>query len=126
MILVDTSIFIDYFRGNPTYLDAIIDKNEICTCGIVAAELYHGTRTSEEKDRISRLLNELTWVDITREHWITTGENLNRLRSLGITVPFQDVVLATLCSVKTITLYSADKHFRRLTEHISGLVLYPE
>jgi predicted nucleic acid-binding protein len=45
MILVDTNILIDYFKGDSILLDNLIEQGSIAICGIVLTELLHGVNS---------------------------------------------------------------------------------
>jgi predicted nucleic acid-binding protein len=55
-VLVDTSIWIDAFRGaNPTVknaLDSLLAEDRVVFCGVVEMELLHGIRPKETLFRL--------------------------------------------------------------------------
>jgi len=55
LILVDTSIWIDYFRGTETHLDELIDNNLLATNAIILAELLPSLWLRRENDLASLL-----------------------------------------------------------------------
>jgi predicted nucleic acid-binding protein len=124
MILIDTSLLIDYLKGPDTILDGIIEKEEVAICGIVLAELFHGINSNREKELIHDAVKDFEWVQIEDTIWHTVGINLNKLKKNGLTVPFQDAVIATLCIDKNIKIATRDKHFERIATILTDLQVY--
>jgi len=62
MILVDTNIFIEYYKNNPLICKQIeqIDPKEIRVNDVVCAELYFGARNKQELDNIVADMEKLT------------------------------------------------------------------
>jgi len=125
VILLDTNVIIEYLKNRYPSLDPLLDTGECATCGIVLAELIHGIKSDSEKIKIVAALSEFHWISIDNSIWEKTGDNLRILRSNGITVPFQDAVIATLCIEKKCSLLTLDSHFKKIADLITDLVLYP-
>lgn len=123
MILLDTSILVDYLRGKTTPLDKKSQKHKYAICGIVYAELLHGIQTKKEKALVQAALEELHWIEIDDTIWSIVGDNLNKLRKSGLTVPFQDAVIATLRIMNNISLLSGDMHFKKIKKVLPKLKL---
>jgi predicted nucleic acid-binding protein len=66
MILVDTNIFIEYYKNNPTICEIMghIDPREIAVSDVVCAELYFGARNKQELENIVTDMEKLTPVTI--------------------------------------------------------------
>ncbi len=97
MILIDTNLLIDYLKGSDTILGDLIEIEETAICGIVLAELFHGINSNSEKELIHDAVKDFEWIPIEDTIWRSVGTNLNKLKKNGLTIPFQDAVLATLC-----------------------------
>jgi predicted nucleic acid-binding protein len=124
MILADTNIIIDYLKNTVSVYDAIIEKEEIATCGIIFAELLHGARSQSDVDNISAAIKNFHWIEIKDEIWEIVGNNLKNLRNHGVTLPFQDAILATVCILNNLTILSKDKHFDHIKKWLPDLKLY--
>src|SRR5438270_8847544 len=96
MILVDANIVIDHGKGQDAKLTQLVSPLPIATCGITRAELLCGARTPAERQALLSALSTYQQVPIPDGLWDTVGDNLAALRAAGVTVPFQDVVIATL------------------------------
>jgi len=66
MILVDTNIFIEYYKNNPVICKQIerIDPKEIRVNDVVCAELYFGARNKQELDNIVSDMEKLADLPI--------------------------------------------------------------
>src|SRR5436190_22301632 len=96
MILVDTSVVIDYLRSGDARLLALFAAHTAAICGITRAEVLHGTRNPAHRPRLVAALNSFTQLPIPDASWDEVGDNLAALRAAGVTVPFMDVVIATV------------------------------
>ena len=67
MILADTSVIIDIWRNPDRKKREIFESNEIATCYVIKAELFHGAKSDKEKGKIEDALNELNFLPINDE-----------------------------------------------------------
>ena len=67
MILVDTNIFIEYYKNNPVICRVLeqIDIRETVVCDVVCAELYYGARNKQELADIVSDMEKLTVLSIS-------------------------------------------------------------
>jgi len=67
MILVDTNIFIEYYKNNPVICEILerIDPQEIVVNDVVCAELYFGARNRQELADIVADMEKLTVLTIS-------------------------------------------------------------
>jgi len=116
-VLVDTSVWIDYFRGadNSKNLDLLIDDNIIVTNEIVLAELVPYLKIKKQK-KVIGLLHEIqktpldiSWKEIT-EFQVKCLEN----GANGVGIP--DLIIAQNAKQNGSSIYSLDKHFRLLNQ----------
>jgi predicted nucleic acid-binding protein len=124
VILVDSSVWIDYFRGNQTSqtdrLYALLGNEPIATGDLVLAEVLQGFGSAQDFNQGKKLLTslpiiELVGVDIA----IQAAENFRTLRSLGITIRKTiDTLIATSCIEKGLVLLYSDKDFDPFVEHL--------
>ncbi len=126
MILVDSSILIDSLRSGDPKITALLTTHGGTVCGVVLAELLHGARTPRERSLVIALVATLGSVPIDDSLWEEVGDNLAALRSGGITVPFQDVVIATVAINLGIELWTRDRHFIQMQAVLSALRLFQE
>ena len=116
MILVDSSVWIDFFRGTVTAqtdrLDGLLDSQALGIGDLNLTEVLQGCRFQKEFNQARRLLARLEFVVLGgSDVALQAAMNYRRLRSLGVTVRGTvDVVLppgassaATNCSTATVT-----------------------
>ena len=126
MILIDTSLLIDYFRGKDSTLNYLIESENLAICGIILAELLHGINSENEKLLICDAIADFEWISIDDGIWNSVGNNLNLLRKNGLNIPFQDAILSTLCIEKNLRIATKDKHFKEISNILPKLQVYPE
>ncbi|HON78717.1 MAG TPA: PIN domain-containing protein [Spirochaetota bacterium] len=124
LILVDSNIIIDFWKKPTASSRKIFEDENIAVCGIIQAELIHGAKTDNELSRIVKALDELIFFDIDREDWIVIGKFLNKLRKKGITVPFQDAIIAYIAVKYDAYLWSNDQHFKIIQTNVKQLRLF--
>ncbi len=119
-VLVDTSVWIDYFRSGLTSspLDILIDENVIVTNDVVLTELIPFLKVKKQT-RVIRLLNDLTKLTLQIDWEEIIGFQTDCLRSglNGIGIP--DLMIAQNAKQNNCILYSFDKHFKFIEEVIS-------
>jgi predicted nucleic acid-binding protein len=124
VILVDSSVWVDYFRGRPTRqadkLDALLGTEPVATGDLVLTEVLQGFGTDREFNQARKLLTSLVIVDLGgREVAIQAARNFRALRSLGITVRKTiDTVIATRCIESGLTLLYSDRDFDPFVQHL--------
>lgn len=113
-LLVDTSIWIEYFKGKKNVLDIIHDKNnfEIFITGPIITELIQGIKTQKEKARFTICINALPKLQIDDNDWVNAGNLGNSLRKKGITVPLPDLIIFSIAKKNNCVLFTLDKHFQ--------------
>jgi predicted nucleic acid-binding protein len=127
MVLVDTSALIEFFRrqGNlevKLAVRGLLDAFEATLCGPVELEFLGGARR-EEKDRIQAWFNILPYLRNDQKIWRRAAETYSKLRAEGLTVPWNDALIATLALKSGCRVYAVDKHFESMAP-LLGLRLY--
>ena len=123
MILVDTNVIIDLWRKAEPGKIEIFENNEIAICTIVKAELIFGAKNEKEKAKIIDALDELIMLSVDEEHWESLYELLYKLRREGITVPFQDALIAVIAERNDCLLWTNDNHFKEISVVLKDLKL---
>lgn len=124
MILVDSSVWIDYFRGKQTSqtdrLHALLGDEPVATGDLVLAEVLQGFGSAQDFNQGKKLLTSLPTVALVGEDIaIQAAKNFRTLRSLGITVRKTiDTLIATSCIEKGLVLLYSDKDFDPFVEHL--------
>ena len=124
MILVDSSVWIDYFRGNQTSqtdrLYALLGNEPIATGDLVLAEVLQGFGSAQDFNQGKKLLTSLPIIELVGgDIAVQAAKNFRALRSLGITVRKTiDKLIATSCIEKGLVLLYSDKDFDPFVEHL--------
>jgi len=116
-VLVDTSIWIDYFRGGDSSkdLDFLIDENLIVTNEIILAELVPYLKVKKQL-KVIKLLHEVSMIplDIYWEEIIEFQVKCLKSGANGVGIP--DLIIAQNAKQNDCKVYSLDKHFRLLNQ----------
>lgn len=123
-VLIDTSVIIHFLRTGDKKMKAIFEKEEMFLCGVVKAELLHGTVSKKDAEYLERILNSFPSCDMEKSDWVILGRRLNMLRMHGINVPFQDVMIAHLAIKNDLAIWTMDKHFKNIQNIFPELKLY--
>ncbi len=117
MILVDSSVWIDYFRGNATAetdkLDSLLGAEPLAIGDLILTEVLQGFCSDKDFNEASMLLTTLVVVELGgRDIAIQAAKNYRALRALGITVRKTiDTVIATRCIEGGFALLYSDRDF---------------
>ncbi len=118
MILVDSSVWIDYFNGTETLatkkIDGLLGVQPVCTGDLILAEVLQGFRQDADYQVAKTLLCALPIVAmVSTEISIKSADNFRLLRKQGITVRKTiDSLIATYCIENGLPLLHFDKDFQ--------------
>lgn len=124
MILVDTSVWIDYFRGTASpqsdRLDALLGVEPLAIGDLILAEVLRGCNSDREFNEVRRLLSTLTPVSLGgQDVAVEAARNFRRLRARGVTVRKTiDTVIATRCILDRHELLHSDRDFDAFESHL--------
>ena len=124
MILVDSSVWIDYFRGEATpqtgMLDGLLHTDPLAIGDLILVEVLLGFDSDRDFNRARKLLEALTIIDVGgRDIALKAAKNFRTLRSLGVTVRKTiDTVIATRCIEDGLDLLYSDRDFDPFVEHL--------
>ena len=117
MVLVDTSVWVDYFNGVETaqaaHLDRLLGTGRILTGDLIVAELLQGFVTDAAARRARDLLLDLPYADLVgQDVALAAANNYRHLRSRGVTIRKTiDVLIGTFCIVNRHELLHSDRDF---------------
>jgi hypothetical protein len=124
LILVDTSVWIDYFRGAITAqtekLDNLLGHEPLAIGDLILAEVLQGFADERDFNVARKLLTSLKVVDLGgQEVSIQAARNFRALRRLGVTVRKTiDTVIATRCIESGYDLLHHDSDFEPFVTHL--------
>ena len=116
-VLVDTSIWIDYFRGgdNSKDLDFLIDEDLVATNNIILTELIPYLKIKRQI-KVVRLLHKINLIPLDI-HWGEIIEfQVKCLKSGANGIGIPDLIIAQNAKQHRCEVYSLDKHFRFLNK----------
>ncbi len=118
-IVVDTSVWIDFFAGRPTpLLKEALAFGPVVLPPLVVAELVSGAHRTRERSAIADLLAELPLHDTPVEHWIRVGNLRRSLRSRGLSVSTPDAHVAQCALDRDAMLLSRDAVFTSIARYV--------
>lgn len=125
MILVDSSVWIDYFSGNGSpetdFLDGMLGVSAVAIGDLILTEVLQGFRHDKDYKTARRLLGELTIFELLGTKMaVKSANNFRKLRKKGITIrKTADVIIASFCIEHSLPLLFSDKDFKPFVEHLS-------
>lgn len=130
MILVDSSVWIDFLRGKPTpqaeWLDRHLDVEVLAVGDLILAEVLQGVRDDRRFDEARRLLGQLEQIVVGGTALaVEAARNYRRLRAAGVTVRGTvDVLIATRCLADGLRLLHGDRDFDAFERHLGLRVVH--
>ena len=124
MILVDSSVWIDYFSGNGSpetdFLDGVLGVSAIAIGDLILTEVLQGFRHDKDYKTAKRLLEELTIFELLgKKMAVKSADNFRKLRKKGVTIrKTADVIIASFCIEHNLPLLFSDKDFKPFVEHL--------
>lgn len=124
MILVDSSVWIDYFNGAITLqterLDELLGREPLAIGDLILAEVLQGFTSERSFNEAKKMLSALTVVELGgREIAIQAARNFRALRGRGVTGRKTiDTVIATRCIESGYELLHSDRDFDPFVEHL--------
>ena len=124
MILVDSSVWIDYFTGKKTpaaeKLDSLLGQDLVAIGDLMLVEVLQGFRADKDYRRAKELLLSLTVVNmLDTAITLKSAANFRKLRKKGITVRKTiDAITATYCIENKLPLLHSDKDLKPFHKHL--------
>jgi predicted nucleic acid-binding protein len=124
LILVDSSVWIDYFNGSVTTqtekLDALLSQEMLAVGDLILTEVLRGFADQRDFETARKMLTSLTIVELGgAEIAIQAARNFRELRRLGVTNRKTiDTVIATRCIESGFDLLHDDKDFDPFVNHL--------
>ncbi|AOW50931.1 PilT protein domain-containing protein [Acetobacter estunensis NRIC 0472] len=124
MILVDSSVWIDFFRGTVTpqveVLDRLLGEEPVAIGDLMMTEVLQGFANERDFNKARRMLGALDLVEIGgRDVMIEAARYFRDLRARGITIRKTiDTLIATRCIVSGYRLLYSDRDFDPFVTHL--------
>jgi len=124
LILVDSSVWVDYFNGILTAktqkLDALLGQEPLAIGDLILTEVLQGFASERDFHRARKMLLALTVVELGGPKIaIQAAKNFRTLRKLGVTVRKTiDTIVATRCIESGYELLHNDRDFDVFAERL--------
>ena len=131
MLVVDTTVWVDYFNGveNPQtdFLHSILDTTPILVGDLILAEILQGFRYDPDFEKARRTLGKFMQESMVNpELAVQSTRNYRLLRQKGVTVRKTiDSLIATFCIENDHQLLHNDSDFDGYEEHLELRVIHP-
>jgi predicted nucleic acid-binding protein len=118
MILVDSSVWIGYFRGDEksNLLSNLIELDLVCTNEIILSELLPALQHRKQQELIDSLLAlpcmplDIFWEGIRALQVLNIQNGVNK-------VGIPDLIIAQQCINSNLEIWTFDKHFRFISQY---------
>ncbi len=125
MILVDTSVWIDFLAGRDTLQTRAVTslvkaREDICICGILLTEVLQGIRDNKEHEKTIAVLSELIFLPMTQEIFLLAASIYRTCRSRGISIRnATDCMIAATCIQHGVGLLHNDRDIDSISTQFS-------
>ena len=125
MTLVDSSVWIDYFRGvispETDKLDALLGAEALLTGDLIVAEVLQGFSAESEFNTARQLMTtRLSVVSLVGpDNAVQAARNYRALRAQGVTIRKTiDTLIATYCIENGVSLLFSDRDFNPFVDYL--------
>ena len=125
MILVDSSVWIDYFNGISSWqtdlLDMYLSNVPVVIGDLILTEVLQGFRSDKDYENAKNLLSVLSFRQIGGYNVaVQSAQNYRHLRKAGVTVrKTLDIIIGTFCIIEGLILLHDDRDFDPMVTHFS-------
>jgi len=122
MVVVDTSVWVDFFGGGGTAqvarLEAFLAESEdICTCGVILTEVLQGIRADSDYARTLSRFSTFLYLDMSRSTFVKAAQIYRGLRRRGLTISKPvDCMIAAVAIEHNVPLLHNDRDFEPIAE----------
>jgi len=123
MTIVDTTVWIDFFRNKPTpqteMLQHMLNAGEdICICGVILTEVLQGIRDDTDYAKVSSHFEAFLFLPMHNRTFTAAAQLYRTLRRKGITIRNAvDCMIASVAIEHDIPLLHNDRDFHPIEEH---------
>ncbi len=127
MVLVDSSVWIEAARRQGALefkvgLEGLLEAAEACFCGPIKLEVLGGAR-SHEREWMAAYFECIPYKPMEDADWEQAMRFAWRLRDKGHSLPWNDILIASLSVKWDCRVYAKDQHFVIMSE-LMGVRLY--
>jgi predicted nucleic acid-binding protein len=129
MVVVDTTVWIDYVNGHDTphtnALDYELLHNQVITGDLLMTEFLQGFRNDKDFEAAKKIMDSLIYCDMLgKDIAVKSALNFRFLRSNGVTIrKTADIIIGTFCIEHDLPLLHNDRDFEPMEKYL-GLQVY--
>jgi predicted nucleic acid-binding protein len=121
-LLIDTSVWIDYFKGNDTPLhdkmDEALTHCDIFVPKVVLAELIQSAKSEKEVAVTEDFIEAFHIIDQKADTWLKAGRLSFSMKRKGVTVHIIDCYIAVIANENGCSIFSLDEHFKNIKKFL--------
>ena len=123
MVLVDTSVWIDFFRGKSTRevrkLERLLREGaDICVCGVILTEIMQGIRDDSDYRKTKAIVDAFLFLPMNRQTFLHAADMYRLLRRKGVTIRKSvDCMIAAVSIDHDVPLLHRDRDFDPMEKH---------
>jgi hypothetical protein len=131
MVIVDTTVWVDYLNAVDTphtaWLDVELERQRLGLTDLILCEVLQGLRNEAEATAVQA---DLLRLEVFETGSVTlavaAAQNYRALRAKGITVRRTlDCLIATFCILEDHALLHSDRDFDGFEKHLGLTVIHP-
>ena len=117
MLLVDSTVWIDFFRGRETpqviFLTESLEKDEdMCICGPILTEVLQGIADEHQYRKTREFFSPLVFLPLTEDHFLSAADIFRKARMSGESIRKTiDCIIASCAILQHIPLLHNDNDF---------------
>ena len=130
MIVIDSSIWIDFFNGDKKtkeveILNDLLNNDiKIAVTSAVMLEVIAPERNEQKYQRINKQLDKLDLIKVDHDTIMLAIEIYRACQDVGQTMKYLDCMIAASCIQYDLEIFSSDKHFDIMAEVTKRLRVY--
>jgi len=117
-ILIDSSIWIDYFQNKSSAIsgkmDKILSEDEVYIPKIVIAELIQGAKSEKEISIIEDFLDAFHIIDQKEDTWLKAGRLSYDLKRKGKNINLLDCYITIIAQEYGCKIFTLNRHFKEI------------
>ena len=123
MVLVDTSVWIDFFAGRNdsrvmSLQESIESEEDLSLCGVILSEVLQGIRSDADFTKTKEYLDDLIFLPMRRATFVKAAELYRSLRKKGVTIRKPvDCMIASVAIEYNAKLLHNDRDFNHIAKH---------
>ena len=122
MYLIDSSLWIDYFRPKgssavKSRVRQVLQNDEALTCGIVIVEVLRGARTEAEYSMLEESITSLQQIPFDNEIFNRAAQWAYQMDRKGRIISTTDLLIASAAFGKALLLHN-DEDFETIAAHV--------